>query len=217
MNNRNREANPTWVVGALTAAAISLGPAWVSAQTATDAPGSEAENVPGLSKALKLTLDPSRVSFSRAKYLPMPPEGKVTVQLLGSAIDATIPGRFRFYLAADEASDLFTTVSVPAGDPVPKGAELADGIAFIEPGKWYTLQVVYENPTDSELSFYVTAPSVDPEAAFPFARALCWCAAIPFTAPAGGAFYRTIKVGVSVSTPPGARAIVDWPVVLIEG
>jgi len=202
------------IVTGLMTAAFSLS---ASAQSASDAPGSEEENVPGLTEALELKLDPSRISFSRAKYLPMPPEGMVTVQLLGTAIDAAIPGEFKFHLAADEASDLFTPVSVPAGEPYPKGAELVDGLAFVEPGKWYTLQVVYDNPTDEEINFYVSAPTIDPEVAFPFARALCWCAAVPFTAPGNGAFYRTIKVGVSINTPPGARAIVDWPVVLIDG
>jgi hypothetical protein len=204
-----------FIATALVAATCTVAAVAASAQSGFDKPGSANDNVPGLTEALELKLDPSRISFSRAKYLPLPPEGSVTVQLLGTAINAAIPGKFKFHLAAEEASDLFTTVSVPAGNPFPKGVELVDGIAFVEPGKWYTLQVVYENPTDRRISFYVSAPTIDPEVAFPFARALCWCAAVPFTAPAGGAFYRTIKVGVSINTPPGARVIVDWPVVMI--
>jgi hypothetical protein len=181
-----------------------------------DEPGSKPQFVAGFTYPLELKLDPSRISFSRAKYLPMPPAGKVTVQLLGTAIDAGIPGEFKFYLANEESGGLFTTVSLNAGEAIPKGQELVDGIAFVDPGKWYTLVVAYENPTDQEMNFYVTAPTVDPEAAFPFARALCWCAAVPFSAPAHGSFYRVIKVGVGVKTPPGARAIVDWPVVAIN-
>ncbi len=182
----------------------------------SEKPGSEPEYVAGFTYPLQLKLDPSRISFSRAKYLPMPPAGKVTVQLRGTAVDAAIPGAFRFYLANKNSGGLFTTVSLKAGETIPKGQELTNGIAFVEPGKWYTLVVAYENPTDHDVNFYVTAPTVDPEAAFPFARALCWCAAVPFSAPAHGAFYRVIKVGVGVNTPPGARAIVDWPVVAIN-
>jgi hypothetical protein len=186
-----------------------------SDNTPVDEPGSAEQNIAGFNYPLELKFDPSRISFSRAKYLPLPPEGKVTVQLLGTSIDAAIPGEFKFFLATEDSGGLFTTVSVPAGQAVPKGQELVDGIAFVEPGVWYTLVVVYENPTDETVDFYVSAPSVDPEAAFPFARALCWCAAVPFSAPAGGSFYRTIKVGVGIKTPAGARAIVDWPIVQI--
>lgn len=207
------------IVGGVVASVLFLSVYVSTAIAASDADvaGAKPENVPGLSNPLEVQLDPSRISFTRAKYLPFPPDGQVTVQLLGTAIDAKIPGEFKFYIAPEGADRLFTTVSVPKGEVVPKGPELVDGIAFVEPGKWYTLNVVYENPTDEDVSFYVSAPSIDPEAAFQFARALCWCAAVPFTAPAGGAFYRTIKVGVAVNTPPGARAIVDWPIVLIEG
>ena len=141
-------------------------------------------------------------------FLPAPPAGKVTVQFLATAVNAGIPGEFKFYLAAPEASEVFTTVSVPEGQSVPKGQELKNGIAFVEPGKFYTVQVVYENPTDREIEFLVNAPQIDPVAALPFARAQCLCAAIPFSAPPGGTFSRTIKVGVASNTPAGARAII---------
>ncbi len=113
-------------------------------------------------------------------------------------------------------SEVFTTVSAPKGQSVPKGQELKNGIAFVEPGKFYTVQVVYENPTDREIEFLVGAPQIDPVVALPFARAICWCAAIPFSAPAGGAFYRTLKVGVGPNTPIGAKVIVEWPVILLS-
>ncbi len=156
------------------------------------------------------------IASSRTMFLPAPPAGKVTVQFLATAVNAGIPGEFKFYLAAPEASEVFTTVSVPEGQSVPKGQELKNGIAFVEPGKFYTVQVVYENPTDREIEFLVNAPQVDPAAALPFARAICWCAAIPFSAPAGGAFYRTLKVGVGPNTPVGAKAIIEWPVILLS-
>ena len=161
-------------------------------------------------------LDVFGIASSRTMFLPAPPAGKVTVQLLATAVNAGIPGEFKFYLAAPEVSEVFTTVSAPKGQSVPKGQELENGIAFVEPGKFYTVQVVYENPTDREIEFLVNAPQIDPAAALPFARAICWCAAIPFSAPAGGAFYRTLKVGVGPNTPVGAKAIVEWPVILLS-
>ncbi len=156
------------------------------------------------------------IASSRTIFLPSPPAGKVTIQLLATAVNAEIPGEFKFYLAAPEVSEVFTTVSAPKGQSVPKGQELKNGIAFVEPGKFYTVQVVYENPTDREIEFLVGAPQIDPVVALPFARAICWCAAIPFSAPAGGAFYRTLKVGVGPNTPIGAKAIVEWPVTMLS-
>ncbi len=178
---------------------------YAEAQAATSATDSQA-----------VKLDAFAIASSRTMFLPAPPAGKVTVQLLATAVNAGIPGAFRFYLAAPEASEVFTTVSVAKGQTVPKGQELKNGIAFVEPGKFYTVQVVYENPTDREIEFLVNAPLVDPTAALPFARAICWCAAIPFSAPAGGAFYRTLKVGVAPNTPAGAKAIVEWPVIALS-
>ena len=161
-------------------------------------------------------LDAFGIASSRTIFLPSPPAGKVTVQLLATAVNAGIPGEFKFYLAAPEVSEVFTTVSAPKGQIVPKGQELEDGVAFVEPGKFYTVQVVYENPTDREIDFLVNAPLIDPAAALPFARAQCWCAAIPFSAPPGGAFYRTLKVGVGPNTPVGAKVIVEWPVIALS-
>ena len=163
-----------------------------------------------------IQLDVFGIASSRTIFLPAPPAGKVTVQLLATAVNAGIPGEFKFYFAAPQASEVFTTVSVPKGQTVPNGQELENGVAFVEPGKFYTVQVVYENPTDREIKFLVSAPQIDPTAALPFARALCWCAAIPFSAPPGGAFYRTLRVGVAPNTPAGAKTIVEWPIIALS-
>jgi hypothetical protein len=40
------------------------------------------------------------IASSRTMFLPAPPAGKVTVQLLATAVNAGIPGDFRFYFAA---------------------------------------------------------------------------------------------------------------------
>jgi hypothetical protein len=150
---------------------------------------------------------------SATKFLPDPPEGKVTVQLSARPVKASMPGEFKFYMAPPDLGKVFKTVSVPKGQAVPKGQEIENGIAFMDPGVFYTLQVLYENDTDEDVEFTVVAPELDPQAAMPYARALCMCAAIPFTVPAGGAWYRIIQVGVANNTPPGAKTIVTWPVI----
>ncbi len=177
----------------------------------------EEQSTVSASEGGAVPLDVFGIASSRTMFLPAPPTGKVTVQLLATAVNAAIPGEFKFYFAAPEVGEVFTTVSAPKGETVPKGEELKNGVAFVEPGKFYTLQVVYQNPTDREIEFLVNAPQIDPVVALPFARAVCWCAAIPFSAPPGGTFYRTIRVGVASNTPVGAKVIVTWPVILLSG
>lgn len=161
-------------------------------------------------------IDIGNQAASRAMFLPEPPPGKVTVQLLATSVGDKTPGEFSFHFAAPEMKELFHTVSEPKGKTVLRGPLVKDGIVFVEPGKFYTLQVIYENPTDRQVRFLVNAPMVDPSAALPYARARCWCAAIPFLTPANGTFSRTIQVGVGPETPPGAKAIVEWPVVSLK-
>ena len=160
----------------------------------------------------RLILDGSRVGIGRASFLPDPPEGMVTVQLLAQPENASIPGTFTFHLAP-EGAELFATESLPKGESPTVGPEIEEGIAFVEPGKFYRLQVVYRNPTDEEIKFLVRGGIIDPQIALPFVRNLCWCAAIPFSVPAGGTFSRIIEVGVGPDTPAGAKAIVIFPVV----
>ena len=159
-----------------------------------------------------LTLDAGRVAPTSSEFLPDPPPGKVTVQLLARVERGALPGTFTFHLAP-EGAQLFDTRSVPAGESIPIGPEIKNGIAFVEPGKLYRLQVVYQNPADTEARFLVRGGLIDPPGALPFVRNRCWCAAIPFSAPPHGIFSRIIEVGVGPDTPPGAKATVIFPVV----
>ncbi|MCZ6771094.1 MAG: hypothetical protein O7G83_03770 [Proteobacteria bacterium] len=163
-----------------------------------------------------VTIDVFKIASSRTLFLPDPPAGKVTVQLLATAVKGTVPGEFKFYLAPPEMSEVFHTVSEPEGRTVPTGQELENGVAFVEPGSMYTVQVVYKNPTDRDVDFLVIPPLIDPSVAVPYARALCWCAAIPFVAPAHGTFSRIMKIGVGPTTPVGAKVIVQWPVIALD-
>ncbi|MFQ5967918.1 MAG: hypothetical protein ACE5MI_09955 [Acidimicrobiia bacterium] len=162
-----------------------------------------------------LQFDFARVGPSRATFIPNPPAGQVAVQFIAEVVDAAFPGEFKFYLAP-EGAQLFDTVSLPAGEAIETGPELVDGLAFVDPGVLYTLQVVFENPTDEEIRFLVPGGTLDPQAALPYVRNLCWCAAVPFSAPAGGTFSRVIQVGVGPDTPPGAKAVMVWPVAALD-
>ncbi len=164
----------------------------------------------------RLALDIGRVGPSRAVFLPQPPEGLVTVQFVAEALNGAIPGTFRFFLAP-EGEQLFETHSLAPDETFEVGPELEDGIVFVEPGVLYMLKIVYENPTSEEIQFLVPGGTLDPQAALPYVRNRCWCASLPYTVPASGTFTRVIQVGVGPDTPAGARAVVVWPVVRLEG
>lgn len=99
---------------------------------------------------------------------------------------------------------------------MPVGPAIKDGIVFLEPGVLGMVTLVYHNPTDRPLRIRTVAPFIDPVAAAPLAYGRCWCDAPGFDVPAGGSWYRTIAAGVAKETPPGAKAIVSWPVIVVE-
>jgi hypothetical protein len=160
----------------------------------------------------EVAIDFGRVGPSRAGFLPQPPEGLVTVQFIAEAVDGSLPGEFRFFLAPD-GEPLFDTRSLEAGEAYDVGMELEDGVVFVEPGVLYSLKVVYENPENNAVSFLVPGGTLDPQAALPFVRNRCWCASLEYSVPALGTFTRVIEVGVGPDTPSGARAVMVWPVV----
>ncbi len=162
-----------------------------------------------------LALDFGRVGPTRASFLPPPPDGLVTVRFVAESVDAAVPGTFRFFLAP-EGEQLFDTRSLDPDEDYEVGPELEDGLVFVEPGVLYSLKIVYENPSAQEVNFLVPGGTLDPQAALPYVRNRCWCAAIPFSVQAGGTFTRVIQVGVGSDTPPGARALMVWPVVRVD-
>ncbi len=162
-----------------------------------------------------LVFDAFRVGPSRAQFLPNPPEGLVAVQILAETENDAIPGDFTFHLAP-EGTELFETLSLAEGEELVTGPLIEDGLVFIEPGVLYKLQVVYQNPSDEPLRFLVRGGVLDPQAALPYLRNRCWCAAIPFEVPANGSFSRIIEVGVGPDTPLGAKAVAIFPVVRLN-
>lgn len=162
-----------------------------------------------------LVFDAFRVGPSRAQFLPNPPEGLVAVQFLAEAENSAVPGDFTFHLAP-EGTELFETLSLAEGEELVTGPLIDDGLAFVEPGVLYKLQVAYQNPTDEAVRFLVRGGVLDPQAALPYVRNRCWCAAVPFDVPPNGSFSRIIEVGVGPDTPIGAKAVVVFPVVRLD-
>lgn len=171
------------------------------------------ENLEGAQDGL--VFDAFRVGPSRAQFLPNPPDGLVAVQFLTAAENDGIPGDFAFHLAP-EGTELFETLSLPEGVELVSGPLIEDGLAFVEPGVLYLLQVTYQNTTDEAVRFLVRGGVLDPQAALPYVRNRCWCAAIPFEVPPNGSFSRIIEVGVGPDAPPGAKALVIFPVVRLS-
>lgn len=169
--------------------------------------GQALDDVAGRLAAVEV--EASRLTASDAAFLPDPPEGQITLQIrFTNATDGTIG----VYAPTEATGRLFAMESIPAGQPIPRGEAIKEGIVFAEPGELVPVELVYENPTDQDITFMSIAPTIDPAVAHPFAYARCFCAAIPFTAPAGGGWYRTIAVGAAPQVPPGAKVVVTWPV-----
>lgn len=163
-----------------------------------------------------LQVDPFRPATTRAVFLPDPPQGQVTVKLDFPEYQNALPGRMEVHLPKGPTDRLWFTQSVPAGKRLPVGPEIDDGILFVDPGEMGLVTLVYRNPTDRAIRIRTVAPFIDPAVATPLAYGRCWCDAPGFDVPAKGTFYRTIGVGVAAVTPPGAKAVVTWPVIVVE-
>jgi hypothetical protein len=209
-----QELQLTEMLGEISSSLDALGEDVVTLQGTGNALSGRLEALEGAQDGL--VFDAFRVGPSRAQFLPNPPEGLIAVQFLAEAENSAIPGEFKFHLAP-EGTELFETLSLPEGEELITGPQLDDGLAFVEPGVLYRLQVAYQNPTDQEVNFLVRGGVLDPQAALPYVRNRCWCASIPFSVPANGSFSRIIDVGVGPDTPIGAKAIVVFQVVGLEG
>jgi len=158
-----------------------------------------------------------QVGTSRLQFLPHPPPGKVTMKFeFWWRNGYALPGPIRFYQPVGEANRVWAMESLERGQQVPKGEEYKDGIVFVTPGKFVLLQAVFENPLGKPIEFLVTAPIYDPIGGQRLTTLRCLCAAIPFGAPAGGAWYRTMPVGVNRTVKPGTKVIVMWPAVRLK-
>lgn len=172
-----------------------------------------AESVQG--RVQTLTQDPIReAGLTSVADLPDPPEGQVTVQLRWRYQGDPLAGDgLVAYETVPETDGLFTMESLPAGKPVPRGDLIQDGIVFMKPGDEIHVEFVYENPSDKDVSFVALAWYVEPYSVKPFTYPTCLCISIPYTAPAGGAWYRTIYFELSPDIEPGTKMAVTWTAV----
>lgn len=163
-----------------------------------------------------LEIEPFKPAESTAILLPDPPEGQVTVKLNFPKYLNELPGEIEVHVPAGDSNRLYATASLPAGAEVPVGDLIPDGIVFLEPGTLGMITLVYRNPTNQPIRIRTVAPFTDPVAAAPLTYGRCWCDAPGFDVPPGGSWYRTIAAGTGAGTPPGAKAIVSWPVIVVE-
>lgn len=162
-----------------------------------------------------LLADPVReAALSTVADLPDPPDGKVTVQLRLRLQGDPLPGDgIRFHRPDPEVEGIWSQAEVEAGDPLPKGEPIEDGIVFLEPGEEVPVELVYENPADQDVFFAALAYFVDPHSSRPLTYSTCFCLSIPYRAPAGGGWYRTIGVRLDPAVPPGGKQAITWTVV----
>lgn len=84
---------------------------------------------------------------------------------------------------------------------------------FVAPGDEIHVEFVYENPTEEDVSFVALAWYVEPYTVKPFTYPTCLCLSIPYTAPAGGAWYRTIYYRLDPQIEPGTKMAITWTAV----
>lgn len=160
---------------------------------------------------------PYQIGTSRLQFLPWPPPGKVTMKFeFWFRNGYGLPAPIRFHEPVGEANKFWAMESLERGQPVPKGKEYVDGIVFVEPGELILIEAVFENPLDKPIEFLVAAPIYDPVGGQRLTQLRCLCVAIPFGTPPGGAWYRTMAVGVHSKVKPGTRVIVMWPAVRLK-
>lgn len=144
--------------------------------------------------------------------LPKPPPGMVTLRVAFHYYRG-LPGKLQVYEPVGKGKALFAMSSLPAGEKPPAGRLIKNGIFFAKPGVLKLLELVYKNPTGKTSAFMAIAPTFDPAAAHPYAYARCFCAALRFTAPPHGTWYRTIAVGAGVPVKAGTKVTITWPVI----
>lgn len=142
-----------------------------------------------------------------ADRVPNPPAGRVAIKLDWVFYPRPIPGAIRAYEPIGKAKNIWASETLGKGQPVPVGKEFKDSIIFVEPGKPIFVTLVYKNPTNADVKFYVVPHQVVPTSRASDTWLTCLCMSLIYGAPAGGAWYRTIGVGVSPETKPGTKVV----------
>lgn len=166
-------------------------------------------------KAGVLAQDPVRqTALSTVNDLPDPPAGQITVQLRIRYQGEPLPGEgITFHETVPETDGLFTMKSLPPGEPVPMGDRIEDGIVFVTPGDTLKTELVFQNPSDTDVAFVAVPWYAEPAALHLGITNQCFCASVPWFAPAGGSWYRTIYTGFDAGMPVGSKMAIVWTVV----
>jgi hypothetical protein len=150
-------------------------------------------------------------ALSSLAELPDPPDGMITVALRNLYFPEPLPGAgVRFYEPTPETEGLFTMDPLEAGAEIPRGDPIEDGVIFVEPGGQARVELVYENPTDETVQFESTIWYTEPVTAKIGLINRCFCDSVPFTAPANGAWYRTIWIDFARDMQAGTKMAIVW-------
>lgn len=168
-----------------------------------------------LERVRALASDPLRqTAFTTTSELPDPPPGQITVQLRIRYQGDPLPGDgIVFHETVPETEGLFTMASLPPGAEVPAGPPIEDGIVFVKPGDRLKTELVFQNPTDQDIPFAAVPWYAEPAFAHLGITNQCFCASVPWFAPAGGSWYRTIYTDFDPWIPPGTKMAIVWTVV----
>lgn len=146
--------------------------------------------------------------------LPNPPKGKVTVALRYVYQGPRLPGAGIVPSHTVPLTDgLWSMASVPKGKPVPVGKPYKNGVVFMRPGQQMHIELLYRNPRPYAKTLVALAWSVQPLSVKLDTYPTCFCLSLPYTAPAHGAWYRTIYIALDKKLKPGTKMAITWIVV----
>jgi len=161
----------------------------------------------GPSVATAHTAPPHLRPALQAEALPAPPPLQVALKLDWTFYPRALPGKFRIYQPAGATNKLWAGESLPKGKALPLGREYNGGVVFVKPGEKILVTVVWRNPTNRDIRFYMEPHQVIPTNDQSTAWLTCMCMSLLYGAPPGGTWYRTIGVQLAPKTPPGSRLV----------
>jgi mono/diheme cytochrome c family protein len=151
--------------------------------------------------------------LDRSQDIPDPPEGQIALRLSFRYEPDSLPGNgIRVYQPLPEVSSLWAMEELSEGETIPVGDVIQDNIVFLEPGEMQTVTLVFDNPEAEDIGFMAMPHQDTPGALGPDTWLTCFCFAFIYQAPANGAWYRVINVGVSPGIPVGSKVDALWTI-----
>ena len=146
-----------------------------------------------------------------SQEIPDPPEGRVALRLRFTYRPDALPGDgIQAYTPDPKVNSLWAMASLPPGKALPVGKPLDQSTLFLRPGESAMVTLAYQNPTDREVQFLVLPHAESPASLAQYVWPTCLCMSFAYKAPAGGAWYRVIRLTVSPDMPPGSKVDVVW-------